>query len=257
MELQELKLDVSDYIATVTIDRPPVNLLSPRLQEEMTYVFDSFTDRDDVRVAILTGAGRTFCGGLDLKARAASVPGPGDAWAQRRSWRECTYSIQECKKPVIAAINGPALGGGLAMVAMCDILIASSAAELGLPEINVGQLGGARRAMILFGHSRVRRMMFTGYRVKADELLRLGIVETVVPPEQLMDTARGMAREIASKSPIAIKLAKLAVNTIEDKSVRDGYRFEQDMTAELNKYEDSKEAMRAFLEKRAPDFKGR
>ena len=218
--------------------------------------FDSFNDRDDVRVAVLTGSGKMFSAGADLKHKNKERQ-PGDSWAEKRSWRECTYSVMECKKPVICAINGPALGAGLGMVASCDILVASTTAELRLPEIGVGLLGGARRSMRLFGHSKVRRMMFTGRGVKAAELEKLGVVEAVVPPEQLMAAAMEIAVEIATKSPIAMKLAKQAVNAIEHMSVRDGYRFEQDMTADLGKYEDSKEAMRAFVEKRPAVFKGR
>jgi enoyl-CoA hydratase/carnithine racemase len=163
----------------------------------------------------------------------------------------------ECKKPVICALNGPALGAGLAVAASCDILIASEKGSLGLPEINVGLLGGGRHAMRLFGHSLTRRMMFTGYRVPANELYRLGVIEAVTETDALMDTAMEMAHDIASKSPIAMKLAKHALNTIEEMGLRDGYRFEQGMTGELGQYEDSKEAMRAFAEKRAPVFKGR
>jgi len=255
MELKDVRLEVKDYVATVTIDRPQVNALTPEMQLSITQCFDSFMDRDDVRVAILTGAGKVFCGGLDIKARAAKQWEPGEAWANRRSWRECTYSIMECRKPVIAAINGPALGAGLAFAASCDILVASSTANMGLPEINVGMLGGARRAMRLFGHSKVRRMMYTGYRVPAAELERLGVVEWVAPPEQFMEKAMELALEIASKSPAAINLAKLAVNTIEDMTIRDGYRFEQEMTAELNRHKDSKEALKAFTEGRKAEYK--
>ena len=254
MELKDVRLEIKDYIATVTIDRPPVNALTREMQDSITRCFDMFMESDDVRVAILTGAGKIFCGGLDIKARAAKQWEPGEVWGQRRSWRECTYSIMECRKPVVAAINGPALGAGLAFAASCDILIASSTAQMGLPEINVGMLGGARRAMRLFGHSKVRRMMYTGYRVPAEELEKLGVVECVVPPEALMDKAMEIATEIASKSPIAIKLAKLAVNTIEDMTIRDGYRFEQEMTNELNRHKDSQEAHKAFLEARKPEY---
>jgi enoyl-CoA hydratase/carnithine racemase len=162
----------------------------------------------------------------------------------------------ECKKPVIGAINGAALGAGLAIAASCDILVASESASLGLPEIDVGLLGGGRHTMRLFGCSRTRRMMFTGYRVPADECYRLGVVESVVPPDQLMEAAMVLAREIAAKSPIAIQLAKTSLNAIEEMSLRDGYRFEQNMTVELGKSEDSKEAMRAFSEKRPPVFTG-
>jgi enoyl-CoA hydratase len=161
------------------------------------------------------------------------------------------------QKTRICALNGAALGAGLAIAASCDILIASERGSLGLPEINVGLLGGGRHAMRLFGHSLTRRMMFTGYRVPADELHRLGVVESVEPHEKLLEVAQSMAADIASKSPIAMTLAKHALNTIEEMSLRDGYRFEQSMTGELGKYEDSREAMRAFSEKRSPIFKGR
>jgi enoyl-CoA hydratase/carnithine racemase len=157
----------------------------------------------------------------------------------------------------VGALNGPALGAGLAIAASCDILVAAEEASLGLPEVDVGLLGGGRHAMRLFGHSRTRRMMFTGYRVPGQELYRLGIVEACVPKEQLMEVALGIAREIAAKSPVATRLAKHALNAIEWSSLRDGYRFEQEMTAELARYEDSLEAMRAFAEKRLPVFKGR
>jgi enoyl-CoA hydratase/carnithine racemase len=163
----------------------------------------------------------------------------------------------ECRKPVIAAINGAALGAGLGVAASCDILFASEKASVGLPEIDVGLLGGGRHTMRLFGHSLARRMMLTGYRVSGAELYRLGVVEACVAPDQLMETTLGLAREIASKSPIAIKLAKHTLNAIEEMTLRDGYRFEQNMTGELSKTEDSKEAMLAFVEKREPVFTGR
>ena len=162
----------------------------------------------------------------------------------------------ECQKPVIAALNGAALGGGLALAASCDILLASEAGCLGLPEINVGLLGGGRHTQRLFSHSRLRRMMLTGLRVFGPELYRLGVVEASTTPQALMPAALDLAREIAGKSPIAIKLAKHALNQIEGMTLRDGYRFEQTMTGELRKTADSAEAMRAFVEKRDPLFTG-
>jgi enoyl-CoA hydratase/carnithine racemase len=245
------------WIARVTIDNPPVNAHSGQVLEEMAQAFDAIADREDVRVAILTGAGKVFCAGADIKTRSGRPRQPGDHWQTSRTAREAYHSIRECQKPVIGAINGPALGGGLAFAASCDMLIASERGCLGLPEIDVGLLGGGRHAQRLFGHSRLRRMMLTGYRVFGPELYRLGVVEACVKPEELMPAALELAREVASKSPIAIKLAKHALNTIEELSLRDGYRFEQTMTGQLSQTEDSKEAMRAFAEKRKPEFKGR
>jgi enoyl-CoA hydratase len=257
MDTQTIRCEVQDYIALVTMDRPPVNAVNAQFLDDMMLVFDTLSDRDDVRVAILTGAGRTFCAGADIKERAGQERQLGDIWQHSRKAREAFHSLVECKVPVIAAVNGAALGAGLAIVASCDILIASEQAMLGLPEINVGLLGGGRHAMRLFGHSKARRLMFTGQRLSGAELYRLGVVEECVPAEKLMETARTLATEVAGKSPIAMKLAKHAMNAVEFMTLRDGYRFEQGMTAELSKYEDSREAMRAFVEKRQPVFKGR
>ena len=257
MDTQFIRCDVQDYIALITMDRPPVNAVNAQFHQELMLVCDTISDRDDVRVAILTGAGRIFCAGADIKERAGREREPGEIWQHSRNAREAFHAIVECRVPVIGALNGAALGAGLAIAASCDILIASENAVLGLPEINVGLLGGGRHTMRLFGHSKARRMMFTGQRLSGAELYRLGVVEECVPPERLLDTAHTLASEIAAKSPVAIRLAKHAMNAIEFMSLRDGYRFEQNMTAELSRYEDSKEAMRAFVEKRPPVFKGR
>lgn len=257
METETVKCRIADHIAVVTMDRPPVNAQNAQMNTDMAQVFDTISDRDDVRVAILTGAGKCFSAGADIKDRAGKERAPGDAWQHNRRVREAFHAIVECQKPVIGAINGPALGAGLAVAASCDILIAAEEAAIGLPEINVGLLGGGRHAMRLFGHSRTRRMLFTGLRVDGRELYRLGVAEACVPGAKLMDAAMDIAREIAARSPVAMRLAKHSLNTIEEMSLRDGYRFEQNMTVELGKTEDSKEAMRAFVEKRTPVFKGK
>lgn len=249
-----IKLAVADGIAVVTMDHPPVNAQNAQFSSEMAYVFDCLSDRKDVRAAILTGAGRMFSAGADLKAR-AGLSEVGARGQHNRRVRGCFHSIRECAKPVIGALNGPALGAGLALAASCDILVAAEESSLALPEINVGLLGGAKHAQRLFGHSTLRRLMLTGHRVPGPELYRLGIVEACVPGPKLMETAMAIARELASKSPAAIKLAKRTLNTIEDMSLRDGYRYEQYMTAEIGEHPDSKEAAAAFLEKRKPVFR--
>ncbi|MES2530002.1 MAG: enoyl-CoA hydratase/isomerase family protein [Pseudomonadota bacterium] len=255
--LTQLTCELQDYVATLTLNSPPVNALTRVLNDELTYALDCISEMDDVRVVVLTGAGKVFCAGADLKGRASVIKGPGDLPAHSRRTRECFHAIRECAKPVICAINGAALGSGLAMAASSDILIASEKASLGLPEVDVGLLGGCRHAMRLFSHSRLRRMMLTGLRVGGAELYRLGIVEACTTPEELMPTAMEMARTIASKSPVSTRMGKHTLNVIEDMSLRDGYRYEQDMTALIGKTDDAKEAQRAFAEKRAPVFTGR
>lgn len=259
MDAPTIRTEISDHIATVTIDRPPVNAMNRSMLEEIPAAFDALNEQRGVRVAILTGAGRCFCAGADIKARSAALesqraPRPGAMWAQSRAVREAFHSVLECAVPVIAAINGPALGGGLGLVASCDLLIASERAVLGLPEIDVGVLGGGRHAQRLFGVFKARKLMYTGERLGAEALERLGVVETVVSPDRLMDEARALAAELAAKSPTALRLAKRAMNAIEFMSLRDGYRFEQDLTHELSGSEESREAVRAFAEKRPPVF---
>lgn len=255
-KLSTVNVTISELVAVVTMNNPPVNAQNKQFHEDLTLVFDVLSDRDDVRVVILTGAGKCFSAGADIKGRAGQKSELGDHWAHSRRVRECFYSIMECRKPVIAAINGPALGAGLAVAASADILLASEEAQLGLPEINVGLLGGGRHAMRLFGHSKTRRLMLTGKRLTGAELYRLGVVEECVPGDELMKTAMDLALEIASKSPIAMSLAKGTLNAIEEMTLRDGYRYEQNKTGELSKTEDSREAMAAFAEKRQPVFNG-
>jgi enoyl-CoA hydratase len=251
-----VKLAVDDYVATVTLDHPPVNALNNAVREEIIEAFDAMSDREDIRVAILTGAGKTFCAGADLKDR-PDLGRPGAYGHHNRVTRETTNAIRECRKPVIAAVNGAALGAGLGLMVACDIMLASENAVFGMPEINVGLAGGATTLRALFGRSRMRRMLFTGCRIPAAELYRLGLIECCVPPEQLMDEAIAIAREIAAKSPLGIKYAKQSCNLTELTPSREVYRFEQGYTVELAGTEDAREARQAFLEKRKPRFKGR
>ena len=256
-DLTQFTVEISEHIALVTMNNPPVNAQGKVFHEEAALIFDRISDMVEVRVAVITGAGKCFSAGADIRGRAGVERPAGDIWQHNRRVRECFHSITECRKPVIAAINGPALGAGLALAAACDILVAAEEGSLGLPEIDVGLLGGGRHAMRLFSHSRIRRMMLTGYRVPGPELYRLGIVEACTTPEELMPAAMELAQTIASKSPVSTRMGKHTLNVIEDMSLRDGYRYEQDMTAQIGKTEDAKEAQLAFKEKRAPVFKGR
>jgi enoyl-CoA hydratase len=251
-----VKVTVQDHVATVMMDRPPVNAQSDQLRHELIAAFDGFTDRDDVRVAILTGFGKMFSAGADMKSRPTGDTA-GEYWAFNRLVREMFNSISECAKPVIAAVNGPALGAGFALAAACDIILASDNAVFGMPEIDIGLMGGAAMLQQLFGRSRARRMFYTGWRVPADEMYRTGVIECSVPLEQLMPEAMRLAAEIASKSPLAMRYAKQSMNTTMHMPPRDGYRFEQNLTVALSKSEDAAEARAAFFEKRQPNFKGR
>jgi enoyl-CoA hydratase len=256
-DLTQLGYQLSGHVVLLTLNAPPVNALTRTLNDELVLALDRISELDEVRAVVLTGAGKVFCAGADLKGRAEVIKGPGDLPAHSRRTRECFHAIRECAKPVVCAINGAALGSGLAMAASSDILVASEKASLGLPEVDVGLLGGGRHAMRLFSHSRLRRMLLTGMRVPGEELYRLGIVEACTKPEDLLAVAMEIANTIAAKSPISTRMGKHTLNVIEDMSLRDGYRYEQDMTAQIAKTDDAKEAQRAFAEKRPPVFTGR
>ena len=251
-----IDLEVSDYIAVVRLDKPPVNALDRATRRRLIEIFDEVSERPDVRVAILTGTGKFFCSGADLKDR-PNADKAGDFLDHNRWTRETGNAIRECAKPVIAAVNGPALGAGFGLMASCDIFLASEDATFAMPEINVGLAGGVSMLRTMVGRSFTRRMFFTGMKVPAAELYRRGVIDEVVPAEQLMPLAMEIAQEIASKAPLAIAYAKQAANMMDLMPQRDGYRFEQNFTMALARTEDAQEARKAFLEKRKPVYKGR
>ena len=251
-----VRIEVADYVALVTMDRKPVNALSRDMRRQMVAAFDEISEREDIRCAVLTGAGEVFCAGADLKDR-PNADIPGDFLEHNRITRETGNAIRECAKPVIAAVNGTALGAGLGLMAACDIMYASENATFGMPEINVGLAGGASMLRTLFGRSTLRRMFYTGQRLTAQDLLRRNVLEDVLPREQLLPVAMELAREIASKAPLATMYAKRAANMVDVMPQRDAYRFEQEFTMTLARTEDAREARLAFLEKRQPVFKGR
>jgi enoyl-CoA hydratase len=252
-----LTVEIADFVATVSLNNPPRNAMSLDMMDELISVFDEMNDRDDVRAVIVTGEGKCCCAGADLKGRAVASAHPGERWRRARLAREKNYAVMECMKPVIAAVNGSALGAGLGLVTMADVIVASDQASFGLPEVDVGLAGGARHAMRIFPHSLVRRMALTGYRVAAAEAYRRGVIEACLPAAELMPFCSDIARQIAKKSPLAVRAMKDSLFTIESMTIKDGYRYEQNNTASLAETEDSKEAIRAFIEKRDPVFTGR
>lgn len=249
-------VDLTDHIATVLFNRPPVNAVNQKVYDEAIRLFRTLGDNRDVRVAVFGSAmERVWCAGADVKDFGDRSPENYEARAKPA--REAFWSVYDCAVPVIGAINGPALGTGLAFASMCDVIIAAEEAVFGLPEVNVGSLGGAKHLSRLVPQMKARKMMFTGERISAEEAAKLGFVEKVVPRAQVLDEAKALAAEIAGKSPITIRLAKEAFNKIEFMDLKEGYALEQTYTARLTAYEDSREAARAFLEKRPPVFTGR
>lgn len=251
--MPKIEIEIVDHIAIATLDNPPVNALSPEWR--LAEVFDELSDNDEVRVIVLTGSGdRAFCAGADIKAMQRPAARTRAARTGAREGREAFNAIYECAQPVIAAVNGPALGAGLAIAASCDFVIASERATFGLPEIDLGILGGARHAMRMFPHTVARRMQFTAERIGAEEAWRLGAVQRVVPHELLMEEAMRDARVIASKIPLGVRVAKESLNVLEELDLRNGYRHEQGESTRIRQSPDYDETRAAFAEKRPPSF---
>jgi enoyl-CoA hydratase len=254
--MSELIVETAGRVVTVTLDRPPVNALTIALYGEIADTFDAIGARDDVHCAIFAARGeRAFCAGLDLKEFLAATPeqDPERAKIVRRTFG----AVRHCAIPVIAAVNGPALGAGCVLASVCDIRLASPTATFGLPEINVGRCGGGAHMGRHVPQGLLRRMYFTGKPIGAEEAQRYGFVDEIVAADQLMPAAMRLAEAIAAKAPLGLRLGKKSLNEIEFMPVEAGYAREQEFSTQLMRTEDAREATRAVVEKRVPVFKGR
>ncbi len=253
--LERFGVEIADQIAAVTMRAPPVNAQDGIFRAEIVRIFDALHDMREVRAIVLTGEGRAFSAGADLRAR-PDVSEPGAFPRHNRLVRAAFDAVLECGKPVIAAVNGPAIGAGCVLALCCDILIAAEEAFLSMTEVDVGLAGGVRHVLRFFGQSDARLMIYSAKRITGPELLRMNAVSACVPRDRLMDEAMSIARAIAAKSPLAVEAAKRSFGLTEEMPLRDGYRYEQSQTVALSRTRDTKEAQRAFAEKRKPVFKG-
>jgi 2-(1,2-epoxy-1,2-dihydrophenyl)acetyl-CoA isomerase len=259
-----LLYQVENNIATLTLNRPErLNALGDTLREDLHNAILRATDDDNVRAIVITGAGRGFCSGGDVKAmserdQAGRSHALADQLAPARD--RCIAAMRDCPKPIIAAVNGPAAGAGFNLALACDMRIASSAAKFVQAFVKRGlhpDWGGTYFLPRLVGTAKACELIFTGEPIDATEAARLGIVNAVVAPEELMAKTYELAKKIAAGPPIAIRLAKRAIYHNEDVDMRAALEFETYAQNLCRQTEDSKEGVRAFVEKRAPVFKGR
>ncbi|WHZ05787.1 enoyl-CoA hydratase-related protein [Neobacillus sp. YX16] len=254
MNYQFLDVSIENKIAIITLNRPPVNAVSQEMYKELKEVFTSLgKNKNEANVAILTAEGKVFCGGNDLHEFVSMTPENGVD--RMREVREAFWAIYGCDIPVIAAVNGAALGTGFALAASCDLIIASENAKFALPEINVGVLGGAKFGARIVPEMVMRRMYFTGEAVSVEEISKYGAITEITAQEDLLRVSLKWAQKIASKSQNAVRMARKSLNGCEYMDLKSGYEFEQQFTCELSGYEESKEAVRAVIEKRKPVFK--
>ncbi len=261
MAYKTIIYEKAGHVATITLNRPEkLNALSPELIGELYDALQSADDDESVRVIILTGGETVFAAGADLGAMDAASPDVVQALKLRFAARNPFDYIEQIGKPVIAAVAGYALGGGCELAMCCDFRIAADNAKFGQPEIRVGLIpgaGGTQRLPRLIGMTKAKQLIMLGETIDADEAERLGLVNAVVPAEALPDEAKKLADRLAAKPPFGLRLAKLVMNMGADRDLPSALALERQAFAMLFATEDQKEGVRAFNEKRKPEFKGR
>lgn len=259
LRFETLLITIESAVATIVINRPDKrNALNAAVRRELVEALDALRSREDVRVVVFTGAGdRAFVAGADIGEFAGRTPVEQRAVMEgRRIFDE----IAACPKPTIAMINGYAFGGGCELALACDIRIAARSAKLGQPEIRLGILpggGGTQRLPRLVGSGRALRMILTGEAVSAEDAERIGLVDEVVDDDRLQDTVMSLATQIAAHSPLTLRLAKDAVRAAFEAPLSAGLAMERELFITAFGSADREEGVRAFLEKRAAEFKGR
>ena len=254
MSYEAIILDKKEGIATLTFNRPDaMNALNNQTRSEFRSAIADLEADDEIKVLILTGSGKAFVAGSDIKEFNQTTP------YSAHNITRLGQLVENFPKPVIAAVNGFCLGGGCEIAMGCDIIIASEKAKFGQPEINLGIIpggGGTQRLQRLIGPCRAKELIFTGDIIRAEEADRIGLVNKVVPLEELMPTVIAIAEKIASKSTAALKLAKAAINRGMQTNLESGLAYERELYSLSLSLEDKSEGVNAFLEKRTPVFKG-
>jgi enoyl-CoA hydratase len=255
----QVLVEIADRVAAVTLDRPPVNALSSGFYEQVSAALERIADNSQVSVMVLMSASaRAFCAGADVTELAAlSGPGAAQADARRQELARRVFGqLLDLPQPSIAVVDGPAIGAGAVIAACADMRMGSPRASFALPEVAVGRCGGGRHLMRHLPQGIVRRMFFTAQPLTSDEALRFGFLDSVHDSAALVGAAMTRARDIAAYSPLALRLGKAALNESESLPVQEGYAVEQRYTLELARSADSREALAARREKRAPHFTG-
>jgi enoyl-CoA hydratase len=260
MNYETLLLDRRDRIAFITINRPDkLNALNALAKSELKQLFLDLQHDTEVDVVIVTGSGeKAFVAGTDIKELKELDEQQGMLFSERG--QEVFNLIENLGKPVIAAVNGYALGGGTELALACHIRIASDNAKFGQPEVNLGIIpgyGGTQRLARLVGKGRALEMILTGDQIDAQEALRIGLVNKVVSLPELMNSATSMAQKIIGKGQVAVRLALMAVNATQEVSLTSGQTFEAELFGRCCGSEDFKEGTAAFLEKRKPNFRNK
>ena len=250
-----IEVKKEECVAILTINNPPMNVLNTELLLQIGKTFDEI-EKEAVDVIIITGAGKAFVAGADIKEM--KDKNPAEASEFSKLGQNLFSRIENFPKPVIGAVNGFAFGGGNELAMCCDIVVASEKAKFSQPEVCLGVIpgfGGTQRLPRFVGKNKAKELIFTGSIIDANEALRIGLINIVVKHEELMDSAKEIAKKIKSNAPVAVKLSKELIN--RDVDLKDGISLEADAFSKCFSTEDVKEGMNAFVEKRKPRFRGR
>lgn len=251
-----LSCNIDGAVATLVINHPPANTLTPELLADLTRIFDLLAKDDAVKAIVLTGTGRFFIAGADIRVL-ASIASSQEGERIALQGQAILNRIEAFEKPVIAAINGVCLGGGLELAMCCHIRLAAEGSRLGQPEINLGIMpgfGGTQRLPRIIGRSKATELILTGDPISAQEAEAFGLLSQVVPPDDLLRQAQGLARKIASKSRVALRAALQAIRQGAGLDLGDGLALEARLFGGLCDTEDKREGLTAFMEKRQPRF---
>jgi enoyl-CoA hydratase len=254
---EHLRLETRDGVATLTLDRPPVNAVDLAAIEEYVTAVGQLAENPEVRAVVLTGAGRGFCAGADVTMMRELTP---ENYRRARRWLLVQERLESMAKPVIAAIHGYALGGGAELALACDVRFIAEGARLGFPEIELGIFpgaGGTQRLTRLVGPTLAFRIMMEGRRLRAADARALGLVDEVVRDAALLERAQSYAADLAAKATRAIGLLKRCVYGGSGRPLAEGLALEEQAVMELIRTEDAREGLDAFLAKRLPRFTGR
>ncbi len=254
-----IKVEVEDRLAIVTVNRPEVrNALNSQVVQELTAAFESLSADDRVGAIVLTGSGdKAFVAGADIKEMVGKSGLEMQAFSELG--RRLGDAMEGCPKPILAAVNGYALGGGCEIAMACDIRLASENAKIGQAEINIGIIpgfGGSQRLPRLVGPGWAAQMVLTGEAVDAATAERIGLVNRVVPPDHLLEETKALARKILEKSPVAVSLAKACLRAAQEMPLSQGLSYETAAFGVAGATQDKVEGMTAFIEKRKPAWKG-
>jgi enoyl-CoA hydratase len=258
MDYETIMVSKEGMLGVITLNRPQqMNALSSKLVTELLSALTAFEKDDEVRCLVIAGSERAFSAGADIKEMAEMT---AVQMAMTGHFFPLWDKVGHYPKPIVGALSGFVLGGGLELAMSLDVLVASETTQLGQPEIDIGVMpggGGTQRLTRAVGKYKAMEMVLTGKRIGAEEAKTMGLVSRVVPKEAYLDEAKKVANEIASKSPVAIRLAKMAVNKAFEMGLSEGIDFERELFYLLFASEDKNEGMNAFMEKRKPEFKGK